>query len=74
VRRSGASGRGRSRELQRAGAGRDRGRKAAVEKACEIAKAKGAKRALPLPVSAPFHSSLLKPASDRCATIWRTST
>ncbi|MCO5412963.1 MULTISPECIES: ACP S-malonyltransferase [Ralstonia] len=41
------------------------GTKAAVEKACEIAKAKGAKRALPLPVSAPFHSSLLKPASDR---------
>jgi [acyl-carrier-protein] S-malonyltransferase len=30
-----------------------------------LAKAKGAKRALPLPVSAPFHSSLLKPASDR---------
>ena len=41
------------------------GHKAAVEKACEIAKAKGAKSALPLPVSAPFHSSLLKPASDR---------
>ena len=41
------------------------GAKAAVEKACEIAKAKGAKRALPLPVSAPFHSALLKPASDR---------
>ncbi|MFM0263033.1 ACP S-malonyltransferase [Paraburkholderia sediminicola] len=41
------------------------GHKAAVEKACEIAKAKGAKRALPLPVSAPFHSSLLKPASDQ---------
>jgi [acyl-carrier-protein] S-malonyltransferase len=41
------------------------GQKAAVEKACEVAKAKGAKRALPLPVSAPFHSSLLKPASDR---------
>ncbi|AKJ68945.1 [acyl-carrier-protein] S-malonyltransferase [Pandoraea thiooxydans] len=41
------------------------GDKAAVEKACEIAKARGAKRALPLPVSAPFHSSLLKPASDR---------
>ena len=41
------------------------GAKAAVERACEIAKAKGAKRALPLPVSAPFHSSLLKPASDR---------
>ncbi|ATJ86090.1 ACP S-malonyltransferase [Ralstonia solanacearum] len=41
------------------------GAKAAVEKACEVAKARGAKRALPLPVSAPFHSSLLKPASDR---------
>lgn len=41
------------------------GYKAAVERACEIAKARGAKRALPLPVSAPFHSSLLKPASDR---------
>jgi [acyl-carrier-protein] S-malonyltransferase len=41
------------------------GTKAAVERACEVAKAKGAKRALSLPVSAPFHSSLLKPASDR---------
>jgi [acyl-carrier-protein] S-malonyltransferase len=41
------------------------GQKAAVERACELAKSKGAKRALPLPVSAPFHSSLLKPASDR---------
>lgn len=41
------------------------GSKAAVERACEFAKAKGAKRALPLPVSAPFHSSLLKPASDQ---------
>jgi [acyl-carrier-protein] S-malonyltransferase len=41
------------------------GSKAAVERACDAAKAKGAKRALPLPVSAPFHSSLLKPASDR---------
>lgn len=39
------------------------GSKAAVERACEVAKAKGAKRALILPVSAPFHSSLLKPAS-----------
>jgi [acyl-carrier-protein] S-malonyltransferase len=38
---------------------------AAVERACEIAKDKGAKRAMKLPVSAPFHSSLLKPASDR---------
>jgi [acyl-carrier-protein] S-malonyltransferase len=41
------------------------GHKGAVERACDAAKAKGAKRALPLPVSAPFHSSLLKPASDR---------
>jgi [acyl-carrier-protein] S-malonyltransferase len=41
------------------------GSKGAVERACEAAKVKGAKRALPLPVSAPFHSSLLKPASDR---------
>ena len=41
------------------------GTKAAVERACEVAKAKGAKRALVLPVSAPFHSSLLKPASDK---------
>jgi [acyl-carrier-protein] S-malonyltransferase len=44
------------------------GSKAAVERACELAKAKGAKRALPLPVSAPFHSSLLKPASDQLRT------
>ncbi len=41
------------------------GHKDAVERACQVAKAKGAKRALPLPVSAPFHSSLLRPASDR---------
>lgn len=41
------------------------GTKAAVERACEAAKARGAKRALPLAVSAPFHSSLLKPASAR---------
>ncbi|BBB66758.1 malonyl CoA-acyl carrier protein transacylase [Undibacterium sp. YM2] len=41
------------------------GSKAGVDRACEIAKAKGAKRALPLSVSAPFHSSLLKPASDK---------
>jgi [acyl-carrier-protein] S-malonyltransferase len=41
------------------------GSKAGVEKACELAKAAGAKRALPLPVSAPFHSSLLKPASEK---------
>lgn len=41
------------------------GSKAAVDKACEILKAKGAKRALVLPVSAPFHSSLMKPAADK---------
>jgi [acyl-carrier-protein] S-malonyltransferase len=41
------------------------GHKAAVERACEAAKARGAKRALVLPVSAPFHSSLLQPAPGR---------
>jgi len=41
------------------------GSKAAVEKACELLKASGAKRALPLPVSAPFHSSLMQPAAER---------
>lgn len=41
------------------------GSKAAVEKACETLKAQGAKRALPLPVSAPFHSSLMKPAAEK---------
>jgi [acyl-carrier-protein] S-malonyltransferase len=41
------------------------GQAGAVARACEAAKRLGAKRALPLPVSAPFHSSLLRPASDR---------
>jgi [acyl-carrier-protein] S-malonyltransferase len=41
------------------------GHKVAVERTCAAAKARGAKRAVALPVSAPFHSSLLKPASDR---------
>ena len=41
------------------------GSKAGVDKACEALKAKGAKRALPLPVSAPFHSSLMRPAAER---------
>jgi [acyl-carrier-protein] S-malonyltransferase len=41
------------------------GHTAAIDRACELAKAKGAKRAMKLAVSAPFHSSLLKPASDR---------
>jgi hypothetical protein len=43
------------------------GSKAAVDKACEVLKANGAKRALLLPVSAPFHSSLMKPAADKLA-------
>jgi [acyl-carrier-protein] S-malonyltransferase len=41
------------------------GSKAAVEKACELLKSQGAKRALPLPVSAPFHSSLMQPAAEK---------
>ncbi|HOZ93306.1 MAG TPA: ACP S-malonyltransferase [Ottowia sp.] len=41
------------------------GSKAAVDKACEVLKGLGAKRALPLPVSAPFHSSLMKPAAEQ---------
>jgi len=40
------------------------GDKAAVERAVEIAKAKGARRAMLLPVSAPFHCSLMQPAAD----------
>ena len=40
------------------------GSKAGVDKACGLLKAAGAKRALPLPVSAPFHSSLMKPAAE----------
>ena len=41
------------------------GSKAAVDKACEVLKAEGAKRALLLQVSAPFHSSLMKPAAEK---------
>ena len=43
------------------------GRKAAVERGMAACKAAGARRAMALPVSAPFHSSLLKPAADRLA-------
>jgi len=43
------------------------GHKAAVERAIELAKAKGAKRAMLLPVSAPFHCPLMKPAADAMA-------
>ena len=41
------------------------GSKAGVEKACDLLKGAGAKRTLQLPVSAPFHSSLMKPAAER---------
>lgn len=41
------------------------GEKVAIEKACEILKNKGAKRAMPLAVSGPFHSSLMKPAGEK---------
>lgn len=44
------------------------GNSAAVERAIERCKAAGAKRAMPLPVSAPFHTGLMKPAADRLAT------
>ena len=44
------------------------GSKAAVERAAELAKHRGAKRAIMLPVSAPFHSALMQPAQDRLAT------
>jgi len=43
------------------------GHREAVERAIEAAKARGAKRGMLLPVSAPFHSSLMKPAADRLA-------
>jgi [acyl-carrier-protein] S-malonyltransferase len=43
------------------------GHKAAVERACDMAKARGAKRAILLPVSAPFHCALMQPAAEAMA-------
>lgn len=48
------------------------GHKAAVDRACELAKAKGAKRAILLPVSAPFHCALMQPAADAMAAALST--
>jgi [acyl-carrier-protein] S-malonyltransferase len=50
------------------------GHTAAVARAGEACKARGAKRALPLPVSAPFHCSLMKPAQDRLAPLLAATT
>ncbi|HYC60289.1 MAG TPA: ACP S-malonyltransferase [Thermoanaerobaculia bacterium] len=41
------------------------GTKSAIERAIDVAKKRGVRRALPLPVSAPFHCELMKPAADR---------
>ena len=49
------------------------GTKAAVERAMELAKLKGAKRALPLPVSAPFHCALMQPAAEAMAEALKTT-
>ncbi len=45
------------------------GTKSAIERAIEVAKKRGVRRALPLPVSAPFHCELMKPAADRLEPI-----
>ncbi len=48
------------------------GHVSAVERACSLAKEKGAKRALPLPVSAPFHCPLMVPAGEKLARVLET--
>ena len=45
------------------------GTKSAIERAIDVAKKRGVRRALPLPVSAPFHCELMKPAADRLEPI-----
>lgn len=50
------------------------GHKSAIDRACEIAKAKGVKRAILLPVSAPFHSSLMQPAAEAMQAALATAT
>jgi [acyl-carrier-protein] S-malonyltransferase len=50
------------------------GNKTAVERAMEICKAKGAKRALPLPVSVPSHCALMRPAAEKLAEYLKTVT
>lgn len=47
------------------------GTKAAVDRAIAVAKERGVRRALPLPVSAPFHCALMRPAEERLAPILR---
>jgi [acyl-carrier-protein] S-malonyltransferase len=50
------------------------GNKAAVERAMELCKEKGAKRALPLPVSVPSHCALMRPAAEKLAEYLKSVT